>query len=42
LEECYQEARKEATRETNLPKNTFPSDCVFSSEQVLDPDYFPE
>jgi len=42
LEECYQEARKEAIRETNLPKNTFPSDCPFSPEQVLDPDYFPE
>jgi hypothetical protein len=42
LEECYQEARKEATRETNLPKSTFPSDCPFSPEQVLDADYFPE
>jgi len=42
LEECYQEARNDASRETSLPKNTFPLDCPFSPEQVLDADYFPE
>ena len=28
--------------ETNLPKETFPVDCPFSQEQVLNWDYFPE
>jgi hypothetical protein len=39
---CYQLACNDASKETNLPKITFPSDCPFSSEQVLDADYFPE
>ncbi len=42
LPECYQKAIRSAVNETNLPKTTFPSDCPFSSEQVLDSDYFPE
>ena len=31
--ECYQKA---------VPKETFPVDCPFSQEQVLNWDYFPE
>ena len=42
LPECYQKAIRSAVNETNLPKNTFPLDCPFSPEQVLDADYFPE
>lgn len=42
LPECYQTAVRDASKETSLPKNTFPLDCPFSPEQVLDADYFPE
>lgn len=40
--ECYQKAVRAAVNETNLPKPTFPIDCPFTQEQVLDMDYFPE
>jgi len=40
--ECYQKAVRAAANETNLPKQTFPIDCPFTQEQVLDQDYFPE
>ncbi len=42
LPECYQKAVRSAVNETNLPKKTFPVDCPFNQEQVLDMDYFPE
>ncbi len=41
-EECYQDARLVASRETGLDINTFPVSCPFTSEQVLNPDYLPE
>lgn len=28
--------------ETNLPKATFPADCPWTLEQVLDPDFWPD
>jgi hypothetical protein len=40
--ECYEKAVRSAVNETNLPKQTFPVDCPFTQEQVLDGDYFPE
>jgi len=40
--ECYQRAVRGTVNETNLPKETFPVDCPFSQEQVLNWDYFPE
>lgn len=40
--ECYQKAVRSAVNETNLPRQTFPVDCPFTREQVLDMDYFPE
>lgn len=40
--ECYQKAVRGTVNETNLPKKTFPVDCPFSQEQVLNWDYFPE
>ncbi len=40
--ECYQKAVRSAVNETNLPKLTFPIDCPFTQEQVLDMDYFPQ
>ena len=41
LSDCYPKAVRAAANETNLPRNTFPSECPFTSEQILDPDYFP-
>jgi hypothetical protein len=40
--DCYQIIRRDAAKETTLPLNTFPVDCPFSQEQILDPDYFHE
>ncbi|GAL92832.1 MULTISPECIES: DUF29 domain-containing protein [Microcystis] len=40
--ECYQKAVRGTVNETNLPKETFPVDCPFTQEQVLNWDYFPE
>ncbi len=39
---CYQKARKQASIETGLPLKTFPMNCPFTFEQVLDIDYLPE
>ena len=41
IEGYYRYAQKEATQETNLPLCTFPSECPFSTEEILDPEYFP-
>ncbi len=38
--ECYQKAVRGTVNETNLPKETFPVDCPFSQEQVLNWDYW--
>lgn len=42
LGNCYQEARKDAAKETGLSPDTFPVDCPFTQAQILDPDFFPE
>jgi hypothetical protein len=39
---AYQESIKLAVDETDLPRSTFPEQCPFSPEQVLDLDYLPE
>lgn len=41
-QECYQDARLVASRETGIDIKTFPANCPFTPEQVLDPDYLPE
>ena len=38
----YQKARLRAIQKTGLPSETFPQDCPFTSEQVLDFEFFPE
>jgi len=38
----YRDAVGGAAKETGLRVTTFPSDCPFSPEQILDPDYEPE
>jgi len=39
--QCYREAAQQASAETGLPATAFPSACMYSLEQVLDPHFFP-
>jgi hypothetical protein len=41
-EHAYANARRNAMRETGLPLDTFPADCPFTIEQLLDDDYWPD
>ncbi|MBE9010190.1 DUF29 domain-containing protein [Pseudanabaenaceae cyanobacterium LEGE 13415] len=38
LAECYEEAVLQASDETGLPVETFPSECSYSIEQILEAD----
>lgn len=40
--ECYQDARELAADETGLPLETFPEQCPFSTEEILNTDYLPD
>ena len=40
--ECYQDARELAADETGLSIETFPEQCPFTKEEILNPDYLPE
>ena len=42
LPEEYASARADAADETGLPEDTFPAECPFTIEQVLDPHWLPE
>ena len=42
ISECYEKARKNAARETKLALTTFPLECPFTPEQIIDSDYFPD
>jgi hypothetical protein len=39
---CYKTARMLASKQTDLPVTTFPTDLPFTKENILDPDYLPE
>lgn len=39
---AYDDAIKEAAVETELPYETFPEECPFTAEQILDPNYLPD
>jgi hypothetical protein len=41
LAEAYRIARIEAENETGLPDATFPADCPWSFEQMMDEDFWP-
>ncbi|MDJ0580164.1 DUF29 domain-containing protein [Crocosphaera sp.] len=41
FDESYQEARKQAADETGLCLNTFPKNCHFKIEEILDSEYLP-
>ena len=40
--ECYQDARELAADGTGLAIETFPEQCPFTKEEILDTDYLPE
>ncbi|MEH1842069.1 MAG: DUF29 domain-containing protein [Nostoc sp.] len=42
FDECYQDARKEASDRSQLPINTFPVALLGSLEQILDENWFPD
>lgn len=42
LEATYQKARKDASLETNLALNTFPSECPYTIKRILAEDWFIE
>lgn len=42
FEECYQNSRLLASKDTGLNKAVFPISCPFSKEAILDPEYLPE
>ena len=41
FDECYGNARAQASDETEMPLHRFPASCPYSPEQVLNPDYLP-
>ena len=40
--ECYLEAREVAADETELPIDTFPLECLYTLEQVVERDFLPQ
>lgn len=40
--EAYEDAVDEAIKETGLDEKTFPSECPYSFEQVMNDDFYPE
>ena len=42
VKQAYLDAMDDAAEETGLSVTTFPSECPFSSEQILDRTYLPE
>jgi hypothetical protein len=41
LADAYEDARKLAATETGLPFKTFPVDCPYTIEQILNEDWLP-
>lgn len=39
IEKYYRRARRDAAKETQMPIETFPLECPFTMEQVLNPDF---
>ncbi|MGK7932160.1 MAG: DUF29 domain-containing protein [Microcystaceae cyanobacterium] len=42
FDEAYHESRLQASDETELSLETFPLECPFSKEEILNPDYLPD
>ena len=41
MTDAYTDARRLAIRETNFAAETFPADCPYSVEQILDEEFYP-
>jgi hypothetical protein len=41
LAKTYKDARKDAAHDSRLPLNTFPEECPWTYEQIMDEDFFP-
>jgi hypothetical protein len=39
---AYRYARRDAARETNLDVATFPADCPWTVDQMMDADFWPD
>jgi hypothetical protein len=39
---AYRRARFGAERETHLPRSTFPTDCPFTLDEAMQPDFWPD
>ena len=42
LSEAYEDALELAIKETRLPASTFPSECPYTVEQLLNDDFYPQ
>ncbi|MGK7904504.1 MAG: DUF29 domain-containing protein [Hormoscilla sp.] len=42
LKQSYQRARRQATKQTEMPLEVFPEECPYALELVLDEDWLPE
>jgi Domain of unknown function DUF29 len=42
LTEAYEDAREDAADETGLDKKTFPTECPYTFEQVINDDFYPQ
>lgn len=42
LAECYANAREQAADESGLPLNSFPVNCLYTPEEILDSNFLPE
>ena len=42
VEAVYRRSVREAAKETELPRSTFPADCPYTLDQLRDPDWMPE
>jgi len=42
LLQAYRDALAEAVAQTNLPKRTFPTDCLWTFNQMMVEDFWPE
>jgi Domain of unknown function DUF29 len=42
VDECYEDARVQASIETELPIETFPETCPFALTDIMEPAFFPD
>ncbi|HIB1616940.1 TPA: DUF29 domain-containing protein [Salmonella enterica subsp. enterica serovar Muenchen] len=42
LQDAYRNAIVGAERETGLPRSTFPGECPWTFEQIINPDFYPD